>query len=373
MTKPLKILILTEAYPTSDGQSMAFVHSRNLSYLKAGHQVSVLSFEASNSYHIDGLLVLSQADFSLGYKLPNFDIVVSHAPNLRHHLRFILKNKLQIKNIVFVIHGHEVLITPRYYPPPYKRMSSVALRLKEIFGYAYDQVKVLVLRVAFESILKSKSHFIFVSQWMKEQFLSNLNIDNAKISKQSDVIHNSVHPIFELENYDFEVPKKADFITIRHFDSSKYAIDLVVKAAFDNPNSEFHLYGKGEYFDHYEAPVNLKIIKKFFNHEALPAILNQYRAALMPTRLDSQGVMVCEMATFGIPVVTSDLALTREILEGFSNIEFIRNENFLLKASDFKNKINKSNFVKNKKFFTLNTVQKEIELFQRISEREAIK
>ena len=46
----------------------------------------------------------------------------------------------------------------------------------------------------------------------------------------------------------------------------------------------------------------------------------------MPSHHDSQGVMVCEMAAFGIPVVVSDIPATREMLKSVKNKFFINNQ-----------------------------------------------
>ena len=44
------------------------------------------------------------------------------------------------------------------------------------------------------------------------------------------------------------------------------------------------------------------------------AILNSAKCALMPTRTDAQGVMMCEMVAFGMPLITSDIPVCHEVL-----------------------------------------------------------
>ena len=84
----------------------------------------------------------------------------------------------------------------------------------------------------------------------------------------------------------------------------------------------FHLYGDGRYFEHFPPPPNLKVFRRFIDQKDIPDLLDRYRAAAMPTRLDSQGVMACEMATYGIPLITSDLDVPRQMLKGFGNVRF---------------------------------------------------
>lgn len=366
MAKALKILVLSESYPNQNGHLMAFVHTRNLYYLKRGHQIDVLCFDAASGYQLEGVSVLTEADLVKNEKIEEFDIVVSHAPNLRNHIRFILKNKKQIQKIVFVIHGHEVLQKSNYYPKPYPNLQSTESWFSKVVDEVYDMIKLKALHFLFTSVLKTKAHFIFVSEWMKQEFIENINMDPEVVQTRSKVIPNSIHSVFENNAFDFDRKKDAHFITIRNFDSPKYGIDLIVKAAVENPESEFHLYGKGSFFKHYDQPKNLKVIEVSFRHEEMLDLLNRYQAALMPTRLDSQGVMACEMASFGIPLVTSNLSICREIFQGFGNVELIANESFEFKAQDFLKSAKKENFVKNKKFYSENTVQQELEYFDEL-------
>ena len=49
----------------------------------------------------------------------------------------------------------------------------------------------------------------------------------------------------------------------------------------------------------------------------------------MHTRTDAQGVMMCEMATFGMPLITSDISVCHEVFDGFNGVGFISNINYL--------------------------------------------
>ena len=40
----------------------------------------------------------------------------------------------------------------------------------------------------------------------------------------------------------------------------------------------------------------------------------------MPTRTDAQGLMMCEMATYGMPVITTDIPVCHEVLDSFENV-----------------------------------------------------
>lgn len=63
-------------------------------------------------------------------------------------------------------------------------------------------------------------------------------------------------------------------------------------------------------------------------------MLNSYKYALMPTRLDAQGVMMCEMAVYGIPTIVSDIAVCHEMLDSYPNVLFIDNNRFDCRLND---------------------------------------
>lgn len=86
----------------------------------------------------------------------------------------------------------------------------------------------------------------------------------------------------------------------------------------------------------------------------------------MPTRTDAQGLMMCEMASFGIPLITSDIPVCHEIFDGFKNVALINNEK--IKANNLTeiyNKI-KDKKEKNNKYFFENTSKEEINILEEV-------
>ena len=80
----------------------------------------------------------------------------------------------------------------------------------------------------------------------------------------------------------------------------------------------------------------------------------------MPTRRDAQGVMSCELATYGIPIITSDLSICHEILDDYRDARFADEGFFFGKI----NVIDKTQDDKLEKFIFRNTVKRELELFE---------
>lgn len=326
------ILVVVEDYPSKDNAyPMAYVHTRNKIYLSKNSdiKITVLSFKCKKSYIWDGLQVYSEKEINkLG--VGSFDIFVSHAPNIKNHIRFFNKNK--IKNITFFIHGHEVLNVSKYYPKPYSWDKDKNMFLRKI----YDYFKLKIISNFF--VRNEQFKFIFVSRWMEREALKNLGI---KKLRNTFVIHNPINEEFGLKSFNSKNEKKYDFITIRPLDGPKYCLDIVYKLAKNYPEFRFKIIGKGNFFKYNPQLDNIDWDSNFYSPSDLIEKLDEARFALMPTRLDSQGVMMCELASYGMPIITSDIPICYEMLEGYNLSYFINNENPDLK---FKDIISKENF-----------------------------
>lgn len=318
----MKILVLAQDYPSIEHPyAMAYVHSRNIEYVKLGYEVKVINFSVTNSYIFENISVYPFSDDLVNQA----DIILSHAPNIRNHFK-VLK-KLEKKKICFFFHGHEVLHKYGDYPPayPWKKESYA----KKLTLHLYDILKIKLVGHYMQKLaLKNNLSTIFVSSWMKEQFIKNVKLDPEILGKTA-VISNACNSIFLKSQYNFDQKNKlADYITIRPLDDSKYAIDLVLNFAKNNPDKYFHIYGKGNYFNFNEKPKNVEVFNQFIQQKDIPELLDKYSFAIMPTRYDAQGVMVCEMATYGIPLITTDFSVCLEMLSSFSNVYFLKEGDF---------------------------------------------
>jgi len=264
-----------------------------------------------------------------------------------------------LDRLILFFHGHEVLSTKKYYPRPYD--FNKAAKREYRFLRLYDQIKLPVMRYYLKKFVASgKCDLVFVSDWMYEAAIHSLKLKREFFAAQSHIINNSISPYIKEAGYvldDF----KADFITIRPLDQSKYAIDLVVNFAKCHPESTFHIYGGGNYFNYTDIPANVTLINRFLSPIEIPRVLNSYKYALMPTRLDAQGVMMCEMAVYGMPTIVSDIAVCHEMLDSYPNVLFIDNNRFDCKLNDIPQPLSSPNF----SFSVENTIHKEIELIQK--------
>lgn len=352
------IYILCQNYPSAtDKYAMAFVHPRVKRYLEFGLDVKVISFACSADYIYDGVQVYTD---STGFELlrqTKKNILISHAPNIKNHIVFILKAWKYIFRLVFFFHGHEILSTKKYYPEPYTFNKAAHKEYKQL--KIYDYVKLPVMRCFLLWLLKSdKCDIVFVSKWMQEAASKSLGLDFDSFSN-IHIINNSISSSIKEAGYSLQ-KYKADFITIRPLNQSKYAIDIVVQFAIHHSDCKFHIYGGGRYFDYYEKPNNITLINNFLSPQEIPNVLNSYKYALMPTRLDAQGVMMCEMATYGIPTIVSSIDVCHEMLDTFDNVLFLDNKNFNCLLQDLPIPSSIPNYT----FSIKKTIDREIKLLQ---------
>ena len=365
----MKILVLASVYPMADGiVRPMYVHMRNNYYKEHGIEVVVLNFGINEDYSIDGIKVISLSTFEKNKNNYSFNLLVSHAANIRNHYRFIKKYESFFPKLAFVFHGHEVLRASTVYPKPFawkKKSSLIRIWLQD----CYDSFKLKIWHYYFQKIA-FKTHFIFVSNWMYEEFLKNTKIDSEIIEDRYSIIYNSVGENFEKHNYSPEEKPRYDFITVRlNIDGEKYSIDIVNELAKHNPDMSFLVIGRGEIFNHINKAKNLTWKNRNLTHDELLVELNKARCALMLTRTDAQGLLVCEMATYGMPVITSDIPVCHEVFGDFLNVEFICNGNTEVNLKPIlDNLYSRVPYDKNLKYSAEYTSGKELNLFSLLIE-----
>lgn len=360
----MKVLVLATDYPNPQGnKNLMYIHMRDIYYMECGLDVTVLNFKSSVDYTQDGIRVISLNTYKKSDT--RYDVLVSHASNIRNHYVFLKRFGKRFSKIIFVYHGHEVLPLSEY-PKPYSympRANAVMAGLQRV----YDHFKLFVWRKYIPRVIE-RSRLIFVSEWMKEQFFRWTRIDPAMVEKHSTVIYNAIGQSFEKASYKADSEKQYDCITIRsNLDGSKYGIDIVNEIAKNNSELRFLVVGKGKYFKHFQKADNVEWISNTLSHEEMLKYLNLSRCALMPTRYDAQGLMACELAGYGMPLITSDIPVCSEIFSGMRNVAYISNTDLNTDLSVIISRLESFSYQPDERFFGRNTVMKEVELIKSIS------
>lgn len=361
----MQLLILTAFYPIPNiTHERMFVHVRNCYYQSHGAEVTVLNFAASEDYFIDNIRVITLKTFNDLKK--HYDIVISHSANIRNHYRFLKKYNKLFDKLVFFFHGHEASILAKDYPKPYVFMPDNNI-FRHLFRYIYDLVK-LKLWSSYYKSLAYKSSFIFVSNSFYKRALNNMRITEKDLQYHCYVINNSIGTFFENINYDIESKKDFDFICIRsNIDASKYCVDLFIALANKYKDKKFLLIGKGNIFKFVKKPDNLLWIDNTLSHEDILKYLNKSKCGIMLTRSDTQGVMTCELASIGMPVISSNIEVCQEILKNFSNVVLVPNDikEFDLNAV-YQKLVSGLPYTKCKEYYAEETIEKEMLLFKEI-------
>ena len=368
----MRILVLATSYPTPDRiYQQAFIRARVRGYLDRGQSVSVLSFHTNKPYELDGVEIRPESHWRNEDLTQHFDVIVSHAPNLRQHLRFLFQQRKSLPPVAFTFHGHETLRIHRHYPPPYSWQQGRFFPLKRLLQDAYDSFKLRVLSHFIEALRRqNKVLLIYVSHAFRAMAQGDLRHSPGTWDDISVVIPNPIGVGFSTAKYHPE-NLLGDFLTIRPLDASKMAIDIVLECARQNPEQTFHLYGEGQILNHLSPPPNVIHVAKFLENDDIPTLLNRYRAAVMPSRCDAQGVMMCEMATAGIPVLASDIPAHREALAEFPRTQFLNNEEPQFDAKAFLEAMSSLPSTHSKVFHQETIILSEIESFEKLVHRSA--
>lgn len=348
----MKFLILAEDYPSAaNPYALAYIHSRLIEYVNRGEECLVLSFSADSDYVFEGIKVVSHVS-----RLGEFDLVISHAPNLKNHMIYILRHLSDITKIVFWIHGHEVMNVykqyPKAYPWAYKQ------RFTKLLHFLYSPVKLYFMRYIIRFLMRMRNvRFVFVSKWMYEIFSTNIfELDENDYS----VIPNPINANFLSNRTPIaSVNENKRAICIRPWDNSKYAVDMVVSFALFNPQFQFDIYGSGKFPNHNSVPKNVNFISRFLVQSELVEIVAHYDFAILPTRLDAQGVFACEVATSGMPIIVNDIPIMQEVLFGFPNVAFLPAESF---KEEYLDDLPTRSFELNERYLPETIISSELEM-----------
>ena len=355
-------------YPTGDNVGDMFVHTRCKHYLQFNDvELIVVSIRAQNDYRYESIEVSTLKTFLYKHKDETFDILMLHAPLYTRDKEFINEHKEFFKKIVFVFHGYEAVNESKVYPKPYEyQRASLIKRMWRKLRTSSERKKLRGLR-RLCSYVGKKLYFVFVSNSLKKEFIKWTKIKPSE--NESQIISNGVGNEFEIKSFNKKTKKEYDFLTIRSdFSSSVYCADILTKLAKEYPQYKFFLIGNGDYFMHNKKPDNLDVEYKKLTHHEIINYCDRAKCALMLTRRDTQGVMACEIATFGMPLITSDISVTREIFDSFQNVQYVTNDTSEINLENIYNiALNTPVPNKNDKYFMKNTSYKEIELFREIT------
>lgn len=315
----MNIAILTSRYPSENSPyNHMFVHIRSLEIKRQGHLVTVyVPSTTKYTYDHEGVNVKTLPSVSINKELEKYDVVYLHLLNIYPYQKsdgWIIYKYIMQNNIPFAmyVHGSEV---QKYGA----RMFDFNYRVSDFLKWYKKDVLVIpkIKKFIKSTLNRNNMTLIFPSIWMKNNMSYNLNIPIRNFKVIPNGIDNSLFKFNDL------YPNRYKLLTLRPLSSNKYAVDIAIEVMKYLPKEyTLDIYGKGRY-----ESLFLKKIKKlnlesqvtihnnFIERCELNNFFSQYGVFLAPTRMDAQGVSMCEAMASGLLTASSNNTAIPEFVE----------------------------------------------------------
>jgi N-acetyl sugar amidotransferase len=349
----MKVLVISTHYPNTDYiYGDVFVHTRLKEYKKY-FDVLVVGYNKSlvndRTYEYEGISVNIVNDLDRFFDLviaEQPDVIIGHL--IQHiYVDFLISLK---KPLVIFFHGFETTSWRRRlmnYTSPGD--------LRYLVPYVIENIKQLskVKKLVKHSNARNDIKFVFVSEWLREAASHDLKLP----INNSTVIPNGIN----VDLFDYKLKSSAHrkrILLIRSFKAKNYANDLAIEAILKLSKKDFFndleitIHGEGYLFksltDRVKHFQNVSVNNFYIENKYISSVHERHGIFLCPSRLDSQGVSMCEAMSSGLVPVTSFVGgipeycvhnesgfLTKSIDEIVSSIELLyRNEDVFFKMSN---------------------------------------
>ncbi len=294
LSEPLHIAIIAPGYPSEDAAGFGFVHARVKLYLKAGHNVSVFVPGRSSGWEFEGVRVQGVSNVQLKEILLDLPVHVLgvHYPNLAVKQ---LCRGIDLPRVVWV-HGHDVLWT-----------MEISSKAKHPADWLKKRL-LLIPRLIHQSIttgrfIRQSQVSVFVSEWM----LRTAEKHAMGRFANGRVIPNPV----DTELFSYHTPTDpTKVICLRSFTNNKYGIDTAIKAFAGEKDLTLAIFGKGRLYPRFyrlikDSRSSARLHDASISHSSIPGLYHDYGIFVAPSRVEAQGVSMCEAMSAGLPVVAT--------------------------------------------------------------------
>lgn len=319
----LKYLVLTNAYPHQDQlYRNGFIHRRVKAYQEKGVNVEIFVmnpvYQESENYHFDGVSVFrgSKTVFHHFLNENNYDKILIHFVSV--DMIDVIKEVNPSIPLIIWIHGYEAEAWHRRWFNFLDSKKELERILTMADTYYIDQLKLMNWLYTTKDL---DIKFVHISKWFKEHIAE---CDARARTQNATIIPN----IIDSKVFNYVEKSKDDrtkILSIRPYASRKYANDLSVKAVLELSKRPFFnrlsfaFYGDGKFFNETLKPLkdfdNVEIHKGFLQQTEIAKLHKEYGVFLCPTRLDSQGVSMCEAMSSGLVPISNNITAIPEFVE----------------------------------------------------------
>ncbi len=307
------IAVVASLYPS--GKALyrgGFVHTRVAEYIKKGEKVKVfVPAREESEYEFEGVRVRRAPVQRIVHFLEKCDVVMLHlvhlslTPELDGAVvyRYLLRESVPT---VFFVHGYEAqraVVSLRSEFSLARLRSSLGLLYHDLF-YIPKMRRIILRFLETHPAVR----FVTVSNWMLEEVKRSIGID---LRPKAVVIPNGINT--SRFRFEYRWQDRHRFLSLRPLVlGGKYAVDLAVKTMPYLPKEVvLDLYGKGRdaakirrIIERQALQGRLNLVETFVPNAELPKLFAGHGGYYAVTRMDAQGVSMCEAMASGLAVVS---------------------------------------------------------------------
>ena len=313
------MLVLSNHYPSYDAlYRNMFVHKRMMAYKETGHVFDVLRmyvYADPQFREFEGINVIDGYREELAGVLASGQVDTVCVHFLDREMWEILKPFLGKIRLIVWLHGAEI-------QPWWRREYNYSTQAELEQAKQQSEERMRFWKEVFASEKAEYLHYVIVSQYFCDEIFEDYQIQLDP--SQYSIIHNCI----DTDQFSY-IPKSEEqrkkILSIRPYQSNKYANDLSVKAIQALTGEpwfselEIAMIGNGPLFDTLLAPLkkypNVHLRKEFLSQNEIAALHKQYGIFLTPTRMDAQGVSRDEAMSSGLVPVTNAVTAVPEFVD----------------------------------------------------------
>lgn len=313
------VLVLSNHYPSYDAlYRNMFVHKRMMAYKETGHVFDVLRmyvYAGPQFREFEGINVIDGYREELAGVLASGQVDTVCVHFLDREMWEILKPFLGKIRLIVWLHGAEI-------QPWWRREYNYSTQAELEQAKQQSEERMRFWKEVFASEKAEYLHYVIVSQYFCDEIFEDYQIQLDP--SQYSIIHNCI----DTDQFSY-IPKSEEqrkkILSIRPYQSNKYANDLSVKAIQALAGEpwfselEIAMIGNGPLFDTLLAPLkkypNVHLRKEFLSQNEIAALHKQYGIFLTPTRMDAQGVSRDEAMSSGLVPVTNAVTAVPEFVD----------------------------------------------------------